>query len=110
MTKNITVSVKNNKAKGKLIAKGKTNSNKPQKASKNVAAKAKPEKIGVDKFGSRIGSNRAILNAALSVKPRTAREIMERAGLTRPKTNHLNALIGKGLLKKDKEGKYLLAK
>ena len=104
----------NGKAKGKAKADKATGKDKAGKGKAKAKDKAEPkekkESAGTDKFGSRNGSDRAKMNTALSVKPQSAKEIMERAGLERPKVNHLNGLVEKGLLKKDKDGKYSLTK
>jgi len=55
-----------------------------------------------DRFGSRMGTKQAQVNAMLSRKPITMKEIKEAVGGTF--YNHLNGLIAKKKVKKTAEG------
>lgn len=71
---------------------------KTEKAAKK--ANAKVEKVERDAFGARTGTEAAKVNAALTRKPLTVREVTESAGLERPDKynvrNHLKKLVAKG--------------
>jgi len=57
-----------------------------------------------DKFGSRLSSNQAKINAVLSNKPKTMKTLMEEAGLSSTYYNHLKSLIDKGFVEKTDKG------
>ena len=67
----------------------------PEKQPKKKEAKkeAKKDTIGTDKFGNRLGSDAAKLNACLAKKPKTMSELTKEAKLTTSFYNHLNKLI-----------------
>lgn len=93
-------------------AKGKADKKKVSKkkaAKKKVAKKkkAKAKKGKVDKFGSREGSNRAKINAALGKTPRTMRQLMDKAKVAYSLNDHLESLLKRKLVKKSDKGYYL---
>ena len=60
---------------------------------------------GTDKFGSRLGSDRAKLNACLSKKPKSLKKLVEEAGLASLFfRKHLKGLVEKGLVKQMDDG------
>lgn len=61
---------------------------------------------GVDKYGSRLGSNRAKINEKLTSKPKTMTQLVKEANLDPAQThyNHLDKLVEKGLVEKTGEG------
>lgn len=88
--------------------KGGDKDDKPSKKDK-PAKKDKPstddEATSKDSFGSREGSEQSLVNKVLSKKPQKMKDLAEKAGLA-GKTfyNHLNDLVGKGLVVKSPEG------
>jgi formylglycine-generating enzyme required for sulfatase activity/serine/threonine protein kinase len=64
-------------------------------------------KAGRDRFGSRLGSDRARANAVLTAEPKSMARIVKEAGLDRTVFKHMNRLAEKGLVVKTKEG-YVL--
>ena|ERR1700722_10589356 len=87
---------------------------KTPKASSNGEHKKtspKKDKAELDKFGTRLGSDRAKVNAALGKKPQTITEIVEKAGLEKPFfRKHLKSLIDQGFVEKVDEGFKLVSK
>jgi hypothetical protein len=75
---------------------------KPARKSMREGGSAKGE--GVDEFGNRKGTAMAKVNSLLSKKPKTMAELVEEAGLKDTCYNHLNKLIGKGLVVKMEKG------
>lgn len=99
-TKKADKKAKDAKAKGK-----------PEKADKKAAAKAdkpkeKKEPVGVDKWGCRLGTRAARLNAVISATPKSAAEIKEEAEYDQPINGHLRFLLQKGFIVKTDENKY----
>jgi hypothetical protein len=73
-------------------------------------AKEPKEKVGKDKFGCREGSKLARVNAVLTKKAKTMREIATEAGLEgETYYDHLGRLIEKGAVEKLEDGTYRLA-
>jgi len=66
--------------------------------------KRKREGRVTDRFGSRLGSNQAKINAVLSTEPKTMKRLMEEAGLSSTYYSHLKSLIEKGLIEKGDKG------
>ncbi len=62
------------------------------------------EPVDRDRFGSRLGSNKAKANAVLTTEPKAMAQIVQEAGLPATMYNHLNRLASKGLVVKTKEG------
>lgn len=99
-TKKADKKAKDAKAKGK-----------PEKADKKATAKAdkpkeKKEPVGVDKWGCRLGTRAARLNAVISATPKSAAEIKEEAEYDQPINGHLRFLLLKGFIVKTDENKY----
>jgi cobalamin biosynthesis protein CobT len=99
-TKKADKKTKDAKAKGK-----------PEKADKKAAVKAdkpkeKKEPVGVDKWGCRLGTRAARLNAVISATPKSAAEIKEEAEYDQPINGHLRFLLLKGFIVKTDENKY----
>jgi len=106
------------KDKGSHKGNGKTSP-----ANKQTTKPDKPKRTlseGVDKFGSRIGSNNAKLNAVLTKKPHTVKELVDKAGIEAKEFkpgdlqlgafySHLKKLTESGHVKKTEEG-YALCK
>lgn len=83
---------------------------KPAKAPKAAKApKEKKEKAATDKFGNRVGSRLAKINAVLSRKAKTMGELVAEAEVDRTAYNHLNKLVKAGKVEKTEDGKYKLA-
>ena len=94
----------------------------PKKKNKKFAAKAgkaerkktspehRGEKIGIDKFGSRLGSNNAQFNTTLSHKPKKMAELVQEAGLKGTYYDHVGKLVEAGFVAKTDEGYKLLQK
>jgi len=59
---------------------------------------------GTDKFGSRLGSNKAKINAVLSTEPKMMKTLVQEAGLSGGYYNHLKSLIEKGFVEKTDKG------
>ncbi len=59
---------------------------------------------GTDRFGSRLGSKKAKINAVLSKEAKTMKRLVEEAGLSGEQYGHLNRLIKKGFVRKTGEG------
>lgn len=102
-TKKADKKAKDAKAKGK-----------PEKADKkDKKAAAKPDKpkekkepVGVDKWGCRLGTRAARLNAVISATPKSAAEIREEAEYDQPINGHLRFLLLKGFIVKTDENTY----
>jgi hypothetical protein len=74
---------------------------KGKKAKADKTKKGKSAKqSGTDKYGSRLGTNNAKINEALSRKWQTMQEIMEGAGLKGTCYDHLNRMVDKGFVEK----------
>lgn len=82
-----------------------------KKSKKNVAKKSLKRKekktIETDKFGNRVGSNRAKFNAVLSKKPKKMAELVKEAKLSGTFYEHVNTLIDAGHVEKT-DKKYKL--
>jgi hypothetical protein len=50
-------------------------------ATKKIAAKPSKEEGARDRFGNRVGTQAAVINAALTAKPQTAAQVAETTGL-----------------------------
>jgi hypothetical protein len=59
---------------------------------------------GRDRFGSRLESRAAAVNAVLSGRPKTMKQIMREAGLEKTCYSHLGELVAAGLVVKTKQG------
>jgi len=59
---------------------------------------------GTDKFGSRLGSNKAKINAVLSTEPKMMKTLVQEAGLSGGYYGHLNRLIEKEFVEKTDKG------
>ncbi len=105
------------KPEAKPEAKAKTESNgkldsaieKFKKAGKSAKAKAKKTTGEVDKFGSRVGSKAASINAFLTKKAKSMKEIMEGLKLNDTCHHHMKKMIEAGHVKKTDDG-FALAK
>jgi len=62
------------------------------------------ERRGTDKFGSRLGSNKAKINAVLSKEPKSMKTLLKEAGLSNTQYGHLKSLIEKGFVEKTDKG------
>lgn len=67
-----------------------------------AANKPKPEPMGKDRFGMRLGTRAARINAVLSKVPQTMHEILEKAKYDHNITSHLQKLIELGFVKREK--------
>jgi len=112
---NIRVEGEGPKAAKTTTAKAKTTTAKAKTTTakakaKPTTAKAKPTggSSKLDRFGNRIGTKQAEVNAMLSRKPIRMKEIKDAVGGTY--YNHLNALIEKKKVKKTSEGYALRLK
>lgn len=98
-----------------LSEKGDTqmNSTSQPKARNPKTNKPAKEPVARDRFGSRLNTETARFNAAVSRKPSTIREIVDRSELNNKKDigwgQHLQKLIGKGLVVKSEDNKFALA-
>jgi len=63
-----------------------------------------PQPEGTDKWGYRIGSKKARINAVLSTEPKTMKTLMQEAGLSNTQYGHLKSLIEKGFVEKTDKG------
>jgi predicted transcriptional regulator len=61
-----------------------------------------------DRFGSRIGTNNAKVNACLSNKPKTMAELTKEAKIEGTVYTHLGNLIEKGIVEKSEKGFKLI--
>jgi hypothetical protein len=68
------------------------------KKKKAAAAKEPKEKVGVDKWGCKLGTRAARLNKAITGKPKTAKQIMTDAEYDKPIHGHLVHLLKKGFI------------
>jgi hypothetical protein len=59
---------------------------------------------GTDKFGSRIDSKCARINAVLSTEPKRMKTLLKEAGLSNTQYGHLRSLIEKGFVEKTNKG------
>lgn len=99
-----TVKRDTEKKKEKKAAKEK----KTKKKSTTTKKAKTAGKTGIDKFGSRIGSDTSKINASLSKKPKKMSQLMEDAGVEGTHYTHLNKLIKAGYVKKSDKG-FVLA-
>lgn len=96
--------------KEELVKKSKKNkektasAEKPAKkaAAKKTPAKPRESKVERDDFGSKVGSSNAKVNKALSVKPLTFVQIVEKTGLKKSEVRyaHLDSLVENKFAKK----------
>jgi hypothetical protein len=97
MKKNAT---KTAKKTGKKVTAKKTGKKvTAKKTGKKVTAK-KTTKVEKDKFGSRVGSSKALFNACLTRKLKTMRELVKEAKLTGTYYEHIKTLIKSGHVEK----------
>lgn len=73
-----------------------------------VPRESPPAQTGKDRFGCRLNTGAALINAVLTAKPQTAQEIEARAKAGRAAGGHLARLVKDGLLVKDQDGRYRL--
>ncbi len=76
-------------------------------AKRRVAKKVESKKHAVDKFGARVGTNRAKIHAAIGKKPQTMKQLRDKAGVSYSMGEHLNLLVDAKLIKKSDEGYYI---
>ena len=96
-------------AKIEVVA-GKSNGKAGAKPKKKTEVKAKPVAgEGTDKFGSRIGSIAAKINAVLTKSPQTMADILKKSGVEKQQYGHLRDLAKRKLIVASEEG-YALAK
>lgn len=91
--------------------KKKKKKKKKDKVADEAPVEEAKEKVKVkkDKFGCRLGTRAAKLNAAITSKPRLPAEIADAADYHKAVYPHLSAMLRKGFIKRDKEGKYFEA-
>lgn len=77
---------------------------------KKVKAESNGEAVGTDKFGTRLGTKQAAINAILSKKPKKMKQIMEEAGMEESFYNYCNALVKEGYVVKTDDGYALASK
>jgi len=96
------------KEQPKKRVKNKTGKTDSKKSGKKPKAK---EEVGCDKFGSKLDSDNAKVNATLSKKGKTVRQLTEKAGveLKSKYYAHLDRLIEAGHATRDSDGTYKLA-
>ena len=109
-------SIRRANEEGKKISVGEVSAEPAGKPGKGKSAteKTKPGKPagsagGIDRFGSRLGSDAAKFNSLLSSKPKTMKEIMEEGGFGSTFYNHARKLVEGGYVVKDGKG-FKLAK
>jgi len=92
--------------KTKKVTKKKVSKKKSRFAKKEQAksVKEKTPSTKTDKFGSRIGSNRAAINACLTKKAKTMKELLKESKLESTYYNHLAKLIKNGFVEKTDKG------
>lgn len=73
-------------------------------AKKEVKKAPKENKKGLDKFGTRLGTNRAKINAVLSKTPKTMEQLMKKAGVGYAPGEHMQALVTRKLVKVTDQG------
>lgn len=85
--------------KGAAAGKG----NKKATAARQAATvrKGGEEKRQRDRFGSFVGGGRAAIGKALSKKPQTMRELMDKAGVKRTYYDYLDRLVDQGEVVRD---------
>ncbi len=83
-----------------------TMAKKKKKGKKKVEVKPK----GVDRFGSKLSSNRAKIHSAIGKKPQTMKQLRDKAGIGYSMGEHLNLLVDAKLIKKSSQGYYLKQK
>ncbi len=104
------------KKEGKKPVKEEKKTEKPAKADKKAReGKATPvrEKVPLDKYGSRQGTQAALINTCLSVKPQSMKEIQIKAnaiGVCHTVFNQLKTLEDKGFLEHTDDKKWKLVK
>ena len=106
-TKKTTAEPVSKKKKTKKTASKKTGKKKKSRFSKKKqtkGAKGKTTSAKIDQFGSREGSNGAVLNACLSKKAKTMQQLMKESKLKSTCYNHLAKLIKNGFVEKTDKG------
>ncbi len=84
---------------------------KPRKKKESSEPKEKKEPVGKDKFGSKLGSSKAKLNACFSKKAKTLPQLVEEAGLPNAYyRKHLKKLIEDGMIEHTEDGYKLASK
>ena len=78
-----------------------------KKVAKKTVKKTAKKTVETDKFGSRVGSNKARFNAVLSKKPKKMAELVKEAKLSGTFYEHVNTLIDAGHVEKT-DKKYKL--
>jgi hypothetical protein len=78
-----------------------TRAPKAEKAEGKAAPKAE---VKLDPYGSKVGSVQARVNATLTARPKSMKQIMEEAGVNSTYYEHLGKLVKKGLVVKTDEG------
>lgn len=100
-------------AVGEKVVDKSVKDSRKKKVSKKKVSKKKVDKKkvgGKDKFGSSLGSNAAKINASLSGKPKTMKELVKMSVLKGSYYNHLSSLVVKGFVKKTADNKFVLRK
>lgn len=77
---------------------------------KTKTTKTKTTRNGdaVDRFGNRLGTEAAKINAALTGTPKSMAQLLAETGVAKQQYGHLGGLVKRGLVVKDKDG-YALA-
>lgn len=85
---------------------------KPPKEKKAKKVKAPKEKVGLDQYGSRIGTARATLMGAITSTPKSMSQLIEETGLTfiNGYYNYMRFWISKGFIVKVEQGYKLVSK
>lgn len=77
------------------------------KKKKKVSKKKKAVGVKTDAFGRRLGTQGALIDTKLSKKGKTVKQLAEETKLSTVRVStHVRDLLGKGFIKKDKQGKY----
>lgn len=96
------------KNKDKTSPDGEAPKKRGRKPDPNKPPKEKKPPVEKDKFGCRVGSDKAKVNSVLSKKAKTMKEIKEAVGLENSFYNHLKNLMASGFVVKEDNG-YKLA-
>lgn len=85
--------------------KGKGKKTAPAKKEKSTEPKAKKAAAEKDKWGNRVGSQAAVINAVVSRKSKSVDEMVEETGLGKARVQgHMNYLLKRDLIEKTSKG------
>jgi len=101
-TKKQTTAKKQKAAKAVNKKAGKQDSKQQESPAKQQSTKQQDSKV--DKFGSRLGTKAAAVNAALGATPKTMKELMQAVDSEDTFYNHINKLIAAGHVERTDKG------